>query len=73
MKASLAIHHTVVQVASFVVKVHRLEEVVVRLQGKHIELGVLAGVLVDDKVTALRVNTFLMGMIFLLVNLKRNL
>ena len=69
MKAGLAIHHAVVQVASFVVKVHRLEEVVVGLQGEHIELRVLARVLVDDKVTPLRVNALLMGVIFLLVNL----
>ena len=73
MKAGLAIHHAVVQVASFVVKIHRLEEVVVGLQGEHIELGVLSRVLVDDKVAPLRVNTLLMGMIFLLVNLKRKL
>ena len=73
MKAGLAIHLAVVQVASFVVKIHRLEGVVVGLQGEHIELGILARVLVDDKVTPLRVNTLLMRMIFLLVNLKRKL
>ena len=69
MKAGLAIHHAVVQVASFVVKVHRLEEVVVGLQGEHIELCVLARVLVYDEVTSLGVNALLMGVIFLLVNL----
>ena len=73
MKASLAIHHAVVQVASFVVKVHRLEEIVVGLQGEHIELRVLARVLVYNEVTPLRVNTLLMGVIFLLINLQRKL
>ena len=73
MKAGLAIHHAVVQVASFVMEVHRLEEVVIGLQGEHIELRVLARVLIDDEVTPLRVNALLMGMIFLLVNLQRKL
>ena len=53
MEAGLAIHHTVVQIPSFIMEVHGLEEVVVGLEGEHIELCVSSRVLVDDEVASL--------------------
>ena len=73
MEAGLAIHHTVVQVPSFIVEVHGLEEVVVGLEGEHIELCVSARVLVDDEVSSLRVDSFLVWVVLLLINLQTKL
>ena len=71
VEARHAVHHAAVDVSSLVLQLHRLEEVVVRLQSEHIELGVFsASVLVDDEMSPLRVDHLLVGMVLLLVDLK---
>ena len=72
MKARHGVHHAVVEISSLVMKIHGLEEVVVRFESKHIELCVSAGVFINDEVASLRVHSFLMRVIFLLINLKEN-
>ena len=73
MKAGHAIHHTVVHIASLVMQVHGLQEVVVGLQGEHVELRVCSGVLVNDEMSPFRIYSFLMRVIFFLINLKENI
>ena len=72
MKSSHGVHHTAVDISTFVLKVHALEKIAVRFQGKHIELCVSAGIFIDDEVSALRIHSFLMRVIFPLINLKEN-
>ena len=73
MKARHAIHHAVVHVASFVLQVHGFEKIVVGFQGKHVELSVTAGIFINDEMSPLRVHSFLMRVIFFLINLKENI
>ena len=70
MEAGHTVHHAAVDVASLVLNLHRLEEVVVGLQGEHVELSVLsASVFVDDEMSSLRVDDLLVGVVLLLVDL----
>ena len=73
VEARHAVHHAAVGVAALVLQLHGLQEVVVRLEGEHVELrGGAARVLVDDEVAALRVDSLLMGVVLLLVDLQHN-
>ena len=71
VEARHAVHHAAVGVAALVLQLHGLQEVVVRLEGEHVELrGGAARVLVDDEVAALRVDALLVGVVLLLVDLQ---
>ena len=72
MKSCHAVHHTVVNIASLVMQIHRLQKIVVRLQCKNIELSGTSRIFVNYKVSSLGVDSFLMGVIVLLVNLNKN-
>ena len=70
VEARHAVHHAAVHVAPLVLQLHRLEEVVVRLQGEHIELRVLStSVFVNDEMSPLGVDNLLVGVVILLIDL----
>lgn len=69
MKACHTIHHAVVYIASFVMKIHRFEKIVVGLKSKYIKLCTAARIFVNYKVASLRVNSFLVWIVGFLVNL----
>ena len=51
-------------------QVHCLEEIIVRLQGKHVELSWTAGVFIYDEVAGLGVDSRLVRRELLLVDLR---
>ena len=53
MEVSHAIHHGVVHVSPAILKIHRLEEIIVRLQSKNIKLRFPSGVFINDEVSPL--------------------
>ena len=64
------VHHDVEQVSPSVCEAHFLEIVVKWIQSKHIEMSFSPGELVDYEVPSLSINSFLMGLKLLLIDLK---
>ena len=66
-----AVHHAAVEVSSLVLEVHGLEKIVVRIEREYVELRVLpASVIVDDEMSSLGVDSLLVRVVLLLVDLQ---
>ena len=70
MEVGKVVHHNVEQVSPSVREAHFLEIVVKWIQSEHIEMSFSPGKLVNDEVPSLSINSFLMGLKLLIIDLK---